>query len=100
MRNKDNFRVAKWPDCEKSVYEICIKNAYLVLICSEFYCIIWLNKLRPCLFCIKTDDAIEKRERQKIYIERCVIFCRFFYPFFRKGDQNGLPYWSMTNCIK
>ena len=81
---KDNFRVMKWIACEKSIYKICIKNMCLVLIYSGFYCIIWINKLRLCLFCIKTDDAIEKRERQKIYIEGCVIFCRFFYLFFRK----------------
>ena len=62
----------------------------LALIYSGFYCIIWVNKLRLCLFCIKTDDAIEKRERQKIYIEGCVIFCRFFYLFFMEGDQNGI----------
>ena len=63
----------KWIACEKSIYKICIKNTCLVLIYSGFYCIIWINKLRLCLFCIKTDDAIEKRERQKIYIEGCVI---------------------------
>lgn len=97
---KDNFRVMKWIACEKSIYKICIKNMCLVLIYSGFYCIIWINKLRLCLFCIKTDDAIEKRERQKIYIERCVIFCRFFYLFFMEGDQNGLPYWGAVNCIK
>ena len=79
---KDNFRVMKWIACEKSIYKICIKNTCLVLIYSGFYCIIWINKLRLCLFCIKTDDAIEKRERQKICIEGCVIFCRFFYLFF------------------
>lgn len=79
---KDNFRVMKWIACEKSIYKICIKNMCLVLIYSGFYCIIWINKLRLCLFCIKTDDAIEKRERQKICIEGCVIFCRFFYLFF------------------
>lgn len=72
----------KWLACEKSTYKICIKNTYLVLIYSEFYCIIHINKLRLCLLCIKTDDAIEKRERQKICIEGCVIFCRFFYLFF------------------
>ena len=82
----------KWIACEKSIYKICIKNTCLVLIYSGFYCIIWINKLRLCLFCIKTDDAIEKREQQKIYIEGCVIFCRFFYLFFMEGDQNGLPY--------
>lgn len=81
----------KWLACEKSTYKICIKNTYLVLIYSEFYCIIHINKLRLCLFCIKTDDAIEKRERQKICIEGCVIFCRFFICFFMEGDQNGLP---------
>ena len=79
---KNNFRVMKWIACEKSIYKICIKNTCLVLIYSGFYCIIWINKLRLCLFCIKTDDAIEKRERQKICIEGCVIFCRFFYLFF------------------
>lgn len=82
----------KWIACEKNIYKICIKNTRLVLIYSGFYCIIWINKLRLCLFYIKIDDAIEKRERQKIYIEGCVIFCRFFYLFFMEGDQNGLPY--------
>ena len=67
----------KWIACEKSIYKICIKNMCLVLIYSGFYCIIWVNKLRLCLFCIKTDDAIEKRERQKEYIERCVVSVAF-----------------------
>ena len=80
----------KWLACEKSIYKICIKNTCLVLIYSGFYCIIHINKLRLCLFCIKTDDGIEG----------CVIFCRFFYLFFMEGDQNGLPYWGAINCIK
>ena len=54
------------------------------MIYSGFYCIIWINKLRLYLFCIKTDDAIEKRERQKICIEGCVIFCDFLSIFLWK----------------
>ena len=82
----------KWIACEKSIYKICIKNMCLGLIYSGVYCLRWGHQVRVGLVCINTDDALETRERQKIYIEGCVIFCRFFYLFFRKGDQNGLPY--------
>ena len=44
---------------------------------SEFYSIMLINKLKMCLKYIKTDSAIEKRERQKEYIERCVISVAF-----------------------
>ena len=67
----------KWIACEKSIYKICIKNMCLVLIYSGFYCIIWVDKLRLCLFCIKTDDAIEKRERQ--YTSKDVLFSADFF---------------------
>ena len=77
---------------KKIFIEIAIKNIKIHLKYSEFYSIMLINKLKMCLKYIKTDSAIEKRERQKIYIEGCVIFCRFFYLFSRKGDQNGLPY--------
>ena len=36
-----------------------------------------INKLKMCLKYIKTDSAIEKRERQKEYIERCVVSVAF-----------------------
>ena len=44
---------------------------------SEFYSIMLINKLKMCLKYIKTDSAIEKRERQKEYIERCVVSVAF-----------------------
>lgn len=72
-----------WLVCEKVFIRFAIKIAYLVLIYGEFYGIMHSNKLKTCLFCIKIDNAIEKRERQKGCIERCVIFCRFFYRFFK-----------------
>ena len=44
---------------------------------SKFYSIMLINKLKMCLKYIKTDSAIEKRERQKEYIERCVVSVAF-----------------------
>ncbi len=56
----------------------------LALIYSGFYCIIWVNKLRLCLFCIKTDDAIEKRERQKNTSKDVLFSADFFICFLEK----------------
>ena len=53
------------------------KNIKIHLKYSEFYSIMLINKLKMCLKYIKTDSAIEKRERQKEYIERCVISVAF-----------------------
>mgnify|MGYP000423544399 CR=1 FL=1 len=80
----------KWLACEKSTYKICIKNTYLVLIYSEFYCIIHINKLRLCLFCIKTEMPLRK-ENGRRYASKDALFSAIFYLFFMEGDQNGLP---------
>lgn len=53
------------------------KNIKIHLKYSESYSIMLINKLKMCLKYIKTDSAIEKRERQKEYIERCVISVAF-----------------------
>ena len=62
---------------KKIFIEIDIKNIKIHLKYSEFYSIMLINKLKMCLKYIKTDSAIEKRERQKEYIERCVISVAF-----------------------
>ena len=62
---------------KKIFIEIAIKNIKIHLKYSEFYSIMLINKLKMCLKYIKTDSAIEKRERQKEYIERCVISVAF-----------------------
>ena len=80
----------KWIACEKSIYKICIKNMCLVLIYSGFYCIIWVNKLRLCLFCIKTDDeALVRYMRKKHNLligertaEDMHLRMRYFLPIF------------------
>ncbi len=60
------------------------KNTKIHLKYSELYSIMLNNKLKMCLKYIKTDSAIEKRERQKEYIERCVISVAFFTQAVRK----------------
>ena len=62
---------------KKIFIEIAIKNIKIHLKYSEFYSIMLINKLKMCLKYIKTDSAIEKRERQKEYIERCVVSVAF-----------------------
>ena len=62
---------------KKIFIEIAIKNIKIHLKYSEFYSIMFINKLKMCLKYIKTDSAIEKRERQKEYIERCVVSVAF-----------------------
>ena len=62
---------------KKIFIEIAIKNIKIHLKYSKFYSIMLINKLKMCLKYIKTDSAIEKRERQKEYIERCVVSVAF-----------------------
>ena len=68
---------------KKLFIENAIKNINIHLKYSKFYSIMLINKLKMCLKYIKTDSAIEKRERQKEYIERCVISVAFFVLFVR-----------------